>query len=374
MKVLAFSAYPPTPGGGSKATFEIFKRLPPNNSVYIVTYQKNTDELDNVYVYHFYLSMKTSSFRGAIYILFSSIVGILLGIIKKADIVYSKNLVSAGISGYIVSKVLGKPYIIHTSGPDIQNPSLHADSYKIFGRYYSRIVHLFTQIELNHAHQIISNCREDAKKVQWFGFEEKTVVIYNGVDFLTFRPNLKIREKMRRKLKIDGQDFVVCYCGSALRIKNLGILLQLAREFNNFVFLFIGPTTQELDKFGVVPSNCVCTGQVKNPENYLQAADIFMTPTLGEGLSNALLEAMSCGLPPISYPAGDASLILKDHENGFIVDNIEAASKRIQELSRNPNLRKQMGINARETIIKTFNWDKTAKEIDEVFRLVIEKQ
>jgi glycosyltransferase involved in cell wall biosynthesis len=372
MNILVFSAYPPMPGGGGKATFEIFKRLSSKNPTFIVTYQKNVDVLNNVHVYHLCLSMKTSFVRGAMYILMSSIVGILLGVIKKVDVIYSKNLVSAGISGYIVSKVLRKSYIIHTSGTDIQNPSLYADSHTIFGRYYSRIVRLFTDIEFNHAHQIIANCREDAKKVGEFGFEEKTVIIYNGVDSLRFQPNIQKLEKIRKELKINKRDFVVCYCGSAPSIKNLGVLLQLARKIANCKFLFIGPTTQDLEKFGKIPSNCICTGHVNNVENYLQAADIFMTPTLGEGVSNALLEAMSCGLPPISYPAGDAILIIKNYENGFIVDNIEDVSKLILELYNNPDLRKKMGINARETIVNNFNWDKTAREIDNVFQLVIE--
>ena len=364
MKILAFSAYPPMPGGGAKATFEIFKRMSSHNPTYVVTYQKNVVDLDNVHVYHFCLSMKTSFFKGALFILMSSIVGVFLGFVKKVDVIYSKNLVSVGISGYMVSKVLRKPYVIHTSGPDIQNPALHADSHSIFGRYYSRIVRLFTKIELKHAHQIVANCREDANKIHLFGFKDKTQVIYNGIDHERFQPNSNIRERMRRELRIRQDDFVICYCGSTLGIKNLGVLLQIAAKFNHFKFLFIGPVEQDLEKFGRISSNCICTGQVKNTENYYQTSDVYMSPTLGEGLSNALLEAMACGLAVISYPAGDAPLIISERENGFLVDSVETASKRIRELHDDLELRTRLGINSRKTIVNNFNWDKTAKELN----------
>jgi len=93
-----------------------------------------------------------------------------------------------------------------------------------------------------------------------------------------------------------------------------------------------------------------------NPINlfeYFKKADIFLTTSLHEGMSNSVMEAMSYSLPIVSTNAGDMKYLVSDKFNGFICPFRQPIiiSEKIVELATNFNLRKKMGLNS-YTIIK----------------------
>jgi glycosyltransferase involved in cell wall biosynthesis len=97
-----------------------------------------------------------------------------------------------------------------------------------------------------------------------------------------------------------------------------------------------------------------CTTEV---EAYLQAADVFVLPSSREGLSNALLEAMSTGLPSIAVaPPGEAHAVIESGVNGYAVRPGDPAALAgvLDELLRNDRLRADMGRSARRTILERF--------------------
>jgi len=87
MRILAFSPYPPGEGGGSKATYEIFKRISKDNEIRLITYQKEESKIENVSVYHFNLNQKTSINKGFKYITKGIKKGISIGREFKPDVV-----------------------------------------------------------------------------------------------------------------------------------------------------------------------------------------------------------------------------------------------------------------------------------------------
>ncbi len=100
-----------------------------------------------------------------------------------------------------------------------------------------------------------------------------------------------------------------------------------------------------------------------NPPNvgdYYQAADIYLSTSLYEGLSNSLMEAMVAGLPVIATDVGDNRYLIKDGFNGFLVGlrNVDEIVEKLGLLVKSEVRRNEFGINSRSLIKKEFNEDK----------------
>jgi glycosyltransferase involved in cell wall biosynthesis len=101
----------------------------------------------------------------------------------------------------------------------------------------------------------------------------------------------------------------------------------------------------------------------------LRRSDIFMLPSLTEGLSNAGIEAMGCGLPVVMTDCGGARESITDGVEGFIVPlwDPEAMSHALLKLARDPELRQRMGRAARERVVREFTGDRHVREFIRLF-------
>ena len=89
----------------------------------------------------------------------------------------------------------------------------------------------------------------------------------------------------------------------------------------------------------------------------LGKADVFVLSSLSEGISNAVLEAMSCGLPVVTTDCGGMREAVRDGIEGFVVpvrdpDEMAAA---LHKLAQSPELRNKMGRAGRERVLSAFN-------------------
>jgi glycosyltransferase involved in cell wall biosynthesis len=95
-------------------------------------------------------------------------------------------------------------------------------------------------------------------------------------------------------------------------------------------------------------------------------ADVFVFPSLIEGMPLVVLEAMACGIPVITTTHGPADVV-RDEIDGFFVPirDPEAIATRLEQLYRDPELREQMGKNAREQASR-HTWDTYARRAADV--------
>ncbi len=93
-------------------------------------------------------------------------------------------------------------------------------------------------------------------------------------------------------------------------------------------------------------------GESKNPLDYLRAADVFVLPSLSEGMSNSLLEAMACGLPSVVSRAGGNVDLVRHERTGLVADASDAAqlAQALTQMLDQPALRESCGKAARELI------------------------
>lgn len=202
---------------------------------------------------------------------------------------------------------------------------------------------------------------------------EKCLFIPNGVDVEKCKP-LKIQQKfaLKKSMGLSEDEMVISYLGQISRRKGvhkiIAALKNIASEKLNFQCYLIGPLVDEnyfsnlkkqirqndLDTYFVFP------GQIRNSQTYLQISDLFAFPSEREGLPNALLEAMSCGLPCVASNISGCNDIIQHGRNGFLFepDDIASLSKYLAMLAGDKYLRKRIGAKARQTIIEKYSLEK----------------
>jgi glycosyltransferase involved in cell wall biosynthesis len=108
-------------------------------------------------------------------------------------------------------------------------------------------------------------------------------------------------------------------------------------------------------------------GKVQNVQQLYNEASIFVLPSVIEGFPNALIEAMSFGLPCICFSDIPHEDIVIDEFNGFVLNerNPETLSTLIQLLIKNPNRREEIGMRAIENVNSSCNPTRISKKIIE---------
>jgi teichuronic acid biosynthesis glycosyltransferase TuaC len=176
----------------------------------------------------------------------------------------------------------------------------------------------------------------------------RIVHIPNGVNRRKFTPGDQVAA--RKLLGLSKGDFIVAYTGWMSERKGAMRLAKAIEQIKkpNIKAIYMGdgsdhPNGNHVIYKGKVPHNEMPT--------YLQAADVFCLPTLEEGMPNATLEAMACGLPIITSDL-DFNREFLSSQNAILIDprNIDSLSKAIKNLYSNSLLRKELSKAAHKTI------------------------
>jgi len=101
---------------------------------------------------------------------------------------------------------------------------------------------------------------------------------------------------------------------------------------------------------------------------------VFLLSSLSEGISNAALEAMACGLPVVTTDCGGMREAVTDGIEGFVVPvrDPEAMAEALLRLWKDPELRRRMGEAARERVLREFRLDQQISAFLALFKDVIE--
>ena len=179
---------------------------------------------------------------------------------------------------------------------------------------------------------------------------EHVAVIPNGIDLTTFRPATREqRLSLRRSLGFPDTRPVVLFLGRFAAYKGIGDLLEAwtrVRANCDAELVFVGFVAVE-DPYHI-PSDTPGVSVREwtgNPVPFYQAADVFVLPSHVEGMSNALLEAMACGLPVVTTSVGAAPQMLRDGVDGHLVrprDPAALAEALVRSVS-DPSARETIG-------------------------------
>ncbi len=107
----------------------------------------------------------------------------------------------------------------------------------------------------------------------------------------------------------------------------------------------------------------------------LAASDISVLPSMSESLSNSIMESMAAGVPVVACRAGGNVELIRDGENGFLVPtaDAEALAERIDTLVQQPELRKSLGVTARQDA-RRFSVERVCGEYERLYASLLEEK
>jgi len=210
------------------------------------------------------------------------------------------------------------------------------------------------------------------------GFDkEKITVISNGVDTGLFCP-APDRAESKTHFGIPESAVVVGCVARFDPVKNLPGLLQAFADchktFPTSHLLLVGDgsqmsTVREVIKQNGLEDVVTLTGRRTDVFRCLQAMNIYVQPSLYEGLSNTILEAMSTALPIIAQDVGGTREVVKDTINGFLLppESKVGFVDAMASLLRDKQERQNMGLAGREIIEERFSMEKMVQSYDKLF-------
>jgi glycosyltransferase involved in cell wall biosynthesis len=221
----------------------------------------------------------------------------------------------------------------------------------------------------------ITISREIERELEEIGITyPQQVPIPNGVDTDHFRPaTAEARQRARTRLGLLTHAPIVLYTGRLEPEKRIDLLLAVwpaVRTVHPQATLLIVGSGPEQARLQVAAGEGIhWSGAVTDVRPYLQAADLFVLPSSTEGLSNALLEAMAAGLPPLATAVGGALDLIRPGENGCLIppDNGQALEEALLGLLSNPARLAAVGQQARCGVVADYALPNVARRLRQLY-------
>jgi len=373
--VLTTDYFPPHIGGVEKVTYELANQLcRMGHRVAVCTLghesTKSIENSDGVRVY----TARSHESTGILGVqsAFSSVAGRLIRSVckkERADVIHSNNLYYlTTIAASASKKGLNLPLVttLHigtTARLDV--------GIRFLTMAYERSIGKWILDQSDHIIAVSSAVKEYARGLNVS--ESKISVIPNGIDVSEIRPNHFHQRKANLR---------IAFVGRLIANKGPQYLLETAptvlREFPEVEFLFVGDGPLQ----GLLRRSAKTLGiservrflpAVPSIPEFLRECDIYVRPSLTEGMPLTVLEAMASGVPTIATSIEGTREIITHGENGFLIapKSAEQLKFYISKLVSDPELRIKMGKRARETMEKHNDWATVAVQTSRVYENVL---
>jgi glycosyltransferase involved in cell wall biosynthesis len=214
--------------------------------------------------------------------------------------------------------------------------------------------------------------------------KDAVVVIPTAVSTMTAPTGGK--EQTRRELGLPPHRPVVLYLGRVATVKGPMHFVDAAgrvlREHRDATFVVVGdghlrPELEAAVRAAGMAEHFFFAGHVRHEEvgRWLGVADLFVLPSLSEGVPHALLEAFAFGLPVVASAVGGVPEIVSDGVNGYLVAPADAPdlARRILSLLRSPETRLAFGEAGRRLVQdRQLTWDRVAADVAEIYRRALD--
>lgn len=276
-------------------------------------------------------------------------------IIKKNNpVIVHTHSSKAGLMGRLAAKLAGVPVIVHTphghvffgySGPF--KTKLFITLEKLASRITDKIVALTNREKKDHILFKIAN-------------EDKFSVIYSGIELNILKESSsEEKQNLKKELGIPENSLIVGTAGRLVPIKGPEFLVKASKYIISkypdtyFIFTGDGPLEPDLKREALemgLSENIVFLGWRDDLAKIISIYDVFVLPSLNEGMGRVLVEAMALRKPIVASEIGGIPDLVIHGKNGYLVPpkKPEELAKYIQVLLENKDKREKMGLAGKE--------------------------
>ena len=211
----------------------------------------------------------------------------------------------------------------------------------------------------------------------------KVTTIINGVDCHRFACPPAARDRLRVELGVRDSDLVIGSVGRLSYEKNYGLLLDaaagvLTRFPIRVLLVGDGPETDSLRSQAAslgLEDRVIMPEERRDVPELMSAMDVFVLPSLIEGLPNTVLEAMCAGLPVVATSVGGTPDVVAHGVSGFLVpsNNAAALGEALESLLGDGDLRREMGLSGHRLAQTKFSMERMVREYEALYERVVER-
>lgn len=225
---------------------------------------------------------------------------------------------------------------------------------------------------------LITINQEDFERAKSFHVREKVANINGiGIDAQKFKERGRSSQNvgLRKKLNLPLDTIIIASVGQLSKRKNHGVVIKALKEINNpkIIYLIVGEGEErnnltQLVREYKLNKQVLLLGYRSDVNKILRITDIFMFPSLQEGLPVSLMEAMATGLPCIVSDVRGNRDLIDQEKGGFVVNKNEDSfyAQAISRLMKDVALRKTMG-DYNETKIREFSKERINKKMFQIY-------
>ena len=292
---------------------------------------------------------------------------------ERPDVVHSRNW--GTMEAVVAARLAGVPAVIHSEhGRDLQTMGRQPWRRRMFRRACYR-----------WADRVFAVSQELAEfySAQLNIPLERLEVVPNGVNTAEFRPSPEWRVEFRRRLGVGPETLVVGAVSRLDPVKDHFTLLRAAElavdSGVDLCLVIVGdgvcrPALQrELAARPALAGRARFIGEVSNVAEWLNSFDVFALPSLSEGMSNTLLEAMAVGVPPVATRVGGNSEVIEDGLSGvqFNPGDYQTLAACLQKMASAPEWRLQLGENSRRRVAARFSLSRMMQAYSQMYNDVV---
>lgn len=289
----------------------------------------------------------------------------------RPDVVHTRNWTC--IDAIIGARLAGVPVVIHGEhGREASDPEGRNAFRRRVRRLLGPLVTEFVTVSRDLARWLTSDVGVPPAKVTH---------IYNGVDTGAFSPG--DQHEARKGLGLPQEPIVMGTVGRLDPVKDHRGLIEAfhrlaGRQDTRLLIVGDGPCRPELerriDELGL-RGRVRLLGERDDVNVILRALDIFTLPSLGEGISNAILEAMAAGLPVVATHVGGNPELVDDGVTGFLVPSrsTNSLAAALQRYLDDPGLIRRHGDAGRMRTLNDFSLSRMFAAYDALYSRVLAK-
>ncbi len=273
--------------------------------------------------------------------MFAFLAGVAIRLISahsRYDLVIISGMKTIPLAAVPVCRLLGKKCVIRIESPFELLEPISAESRAAMSHFAGRLLNRglmgAQHMALRGADRVIAISADIAERLQRLGYPQARIVrIPNAVDLVRFKPvSRDARRELRARLGFPPERTILLYAGRLSRSKGVMMLMEalpgLIAAYPELFVVIVGSGRDAWDdcesevvdhaRRTQLAAHVALAAQSERVQEYLQAADLFVSPSDYEGFGLTVVEALACATPTVATAVGIAPEIIDHAANGYL--------------------------------------------------------